>query len=59
MGASAGGGGGGGGGVIVILYNTLTANTGTFTVAGGTGGSAYGASGSVGYSLIAQNNSFL
>lgn len=33
-----GGGGGGGGGMILILYNTLTANSGTYTVTGGAGG---------------------
>jgi len=38
----AGGGGGGGGGSILILYNTLTSNTGTYTVNGGTGGSGGG-----------------
>ena len=39
-GARSGGGGGGGGsaGMCVILYNTLTANTGTITSAGGNGG---------------------
>lgn len=35
----AGGGGGGGGGVCIVLYNTLTANSGTITITGGTGGS--------------------
>ncbi len=33
-----GGGGGGGGGTFVALYATLTANSGTITVAGGNGG---------------------
>ena len=33
-----GGGGGGGGGFCVILYNTLTASTGTITISGGSGG---------------------
>lgn len=33
-----GGGGGGAGGFFLGLYQTLTANTGTITVAGGTGG---------------------
>jgi hypothetical protein len=37
---AAGGGGGGGGGYCQILYNTLTANSGTIVVAGGTGGNA-------------------
>ena len=49
-----GGGGGGGGGLCLILYGTLTANSGTITVSGGTGGttdpttqgfSAYGGGG--------------
>lgn len=38
--ACAGGGGGGAGGYFLCLYNTLTANSGTVTVAGGTGGNA-------------------
>lgn len=33
-----GGGGGGAGGVSAVLYRALTANTGTWTVSGGTGG---------------------
>lgn len=33
-----GGGGGGAGGFCIILYNTLTANSGTITISGGTGG---------------------
>lgn|SRR3990167_4293316 len=33
-----GGGGGGSGGQVYVLYNTLTANTGTITVTGGDGG---------------------
>ena len=37
-----GAGGGGGGGSFYILYNTLTANTATFTVSKGTGGTASG-----------------
>lgn len=32
------GGGGGGGGYCIVLYNTLTANSGTITSSGGTGG---------------------
>jgi hypothetical protein len=32
------GGSGGGGGTIGVLYNTLTANSGTYTVAGGAAG---------------------
>lgn len=37
-GAGSAGGGGGGGGSALILYNTLTASSGTITVAGGAGG---------------------
>lgn len=37
-GSKSGGGGGGAGGVCAIIYNTLTANSGTITVTGGTGG---------------------
>lgn len=33
-----GGGGGGGGGGIIILYTTLTANSGSFNITGGAGG---------------------
>lgn len=33
-----GGGGGGGGGSLVVLYNALTANSGTVVIAGGAGG---------------------
>lgn len=54
-------GGGGGGGVIVILYNTLTANTGTYTVtsgSGGSGGYAPSGSGGNGASLVTQNTEF-
>ena len=36
--SSSGGGGGGGGGAILFVYNTLTANTATFTVTAGSGG---------------------
>lgn len=54
------GGGGGAGGTILILYKTLTANTGTVNVNGGTGGpkgtglypGAVGGNGSVGQVLI-------
>jgi hypothetical protein len=35
----AGGGGGGAGGACLIMYNSLTANSGTITVSGGTAGS--------------------
>jgi len=60
---SDGGGGGGGGGGIVILYGTLTANSGTFTVSGGSGGTAgtscgAGGAGANGYSLVAANTEF-
>lgn len=33
-----GGGGGGGGGTILVIYNTLTADSGTYVATGGTGG---------------------
>ena len=36
-----GAGGGGGGGACIILYNTLTANSGTVIINGGNGGVAY------------------
>ncbi len=44
---SGGGGGGGGGsaGTIVVLYNSLTANSGTMTSTGGTGGTGGSGSG--------------
>ena len=35
---TAGGGGGGSGGCLIVRYNTLTANSGTTTATGGTGG---------------------
>lgn len=38
-----GGGGGGAGGMFIALYNTLTANSGTVVVNGGTGGAGGGA----------------
>lgn len=60
------GGGGGGGGMIVILYNTLTSNTGTYTVSGGAGGAGDhttnfgndGGTGGLGYSFVGLNNIF-
>lgn len=57
-----GAGGGGGGGVVTILYNTLTANSGTVTVTGGTGGSCAGGgtggNGADGFSKISANIEF-
>lgn len=38
--SSGGGGGGGGGGSVLILYETLTANSGTITVTGGLAGTS-------------------
>jgi hypothetical protein len=58
---NAAGGGGGGGGSVCILYNSLTANSGTVTVTGGahgTGSGANGTDGSAGWSLIQQNTEF-
>lgn len=55
------GGGGGGGGSICILYATLTANSATLTVTGGsagTGGAVSGTAGANGWSLIAANTEF-
>ena len=46
---STGGSAGGGGGYFRALYNTLTSNTGTVTISGGTGGNCFYASGSPGY----------
>lgn len=43
----AGGGGGGGGGYLRVLYNTLTANSGTVTISGGIGGNTVTSSGSI------------
>lgn len=55
-----GSGGGGAGGSVMILYNTLTANTGTITITGGLGGASVdgggaGGNGATGQSLVAQN----
>lgn len=54
-------GGGGAGGCIFILYNTLTSNTGTYSVAGGTGGAGSGAAGGnggAGYTYVGLNTEF-
>lgn len=54
-------GGGGGGGSIQILYNYLTANSGTYTVAGGASGgtcAVQGGAGANGYSNVSQNTFF-
>lgn len=52
-------GGGGGGGCVIILYNSLTADSGTYTVTGGaagaTGSGAAATAGADGYSLVAKN----
>lgn len=57
-----GAGGGGGGGVLLVLYNSLTANTGTVTKSGGASQSGTrintGGTGGTGYSLITQNTEF-
>ena len=41
-----GGGGGGSGGLVMVLYNTLTDNSGTISVTGGTGGNSGSGGGS-------------
>lgn len=46
--ASAGGGGGGSAGMVVILYNALTANSGTINALGGAGGAGGTGAGSGG-----------
>lgn len=58
--------GGGGGGSILILYNTLTSNTGTYNISGGTGGicinnspSFDGGAGGAGYSYVGLNTEFV
>lgn len=59
--AHAGGGGGGGGGSIIIVYGSLTANSGTYTVTAGSGGAATpgtGGAGGAGSSLVVQNTFF-
>ena len=63
-----GGGGGGGGGTVILLYNLLTANSGTVNVSGGNGGNGgtggtgspagSGGGGGSGLSLVAQNTEF-
>ncbi len=58
-----GGGGGGAGGVIVILYNTLTSDTGTYTLTAGAGGAGAGTggtggAGATGVSLVTANTEF-
>lgn len=53
------GGGGGGGGMVAILYKTLTADSGTYTVTGGTAGTSTSTGvskdGGIGKSLVAKN----
>jgi hypothetical protein len=54
-------GGGGGGGYFLALYNTLTANSGTITVTGGsagTGGLGGANSGGTGASLVTPNTEY-
>jgi hypothetical protein len=56
-------GGGGGAGCFVILYNTLTANSATFTTTGGTGGTSAagagaGGNGGAGFSYVGLNTNF-
>ena len=61
--ARGGAGGGGGAGSIVILYNSLTSDTGTYTVTGGAGGDdgsdgGEGGAGGAGFSLVGYNTEF-
>ncbi len=50
--AGAGGGGGGAAGMSLVLYNTLTASSGTINTAGGAGGAgAFGGAGGLGNGL--------
>lgn len=59
---NSGSGGGGGGGLIIILYQTLTSDTGTYTVTGGAGGtnggSPAGGGGGNGFSFVGLNTNF-
>lgn len=60
----AAGGGGGGGGMLVVLYDTLTSDTGTYTVTGGSPGASVNsggisAAGGTGFSLVAANTEFV
>lgn len=65
-GNTGGGGGGGSGGTIIALYNTLTADSGTYSKSGGSGGSGgtdqgssgSGGAGGNGYSLVQQNTNY-
>lgn len=58
-GATGRSGSGGGGGVFIAIYNTLTANSGTVTVAGGaSAGSAPGYAGATGLSMVFANTEF-
>ena len=58
------GGGGGAGGSVVILYNCLTANSGTINVSGGSGGgggssqSTIAGAGATGGFIVTQNTEF-
>lgn len=54
-----GAGGGGGGGVFIGLYNTLTANSGTYTVTGGASGGFYAGPGGDGYYYVGLNTEFV
>lgn len=65
-GTAAGGGGGGGGGSIVALYNTLSSDTGVYSVPGGPGGAGVsgftpsnGSAGASGFAIVSLNNDFV
>lgn len=54
-------GGGGGGGSVFLVYNTLTANSGTITVSGGSGTcglTVSGGAGGAGMSLVIKNTEY-
>ena len=59
---SGGSGGGGGAGSIVVLYNTLTADSGTYNVTGGSAGAVGsggpGGAGATGYAIRTVNTKF-
>lgn len=59
----ASGGGGGGAGSFLCAYNTLTANSGTYTVTGGAAGTSVsgnpGGAGAAGQAIVVKNTEFV